>query len=159
MCWSQMNWPTCRKTTGHHALKRLVTMNGVFFAERVCLRGATNGNDYHPLCPNFAIVGSACQAALSARTSANQNRRVLPQRRTGLCRWYSPCIFGCWRLLCCWFWLFAAHLIWTWVEMLMFQEILALGICNTLPAFLSSFAVAASLSRTAIQESTGNAGE
>ncbi|XP_078487753.1 prestin-like [Ciona intestinalis] len=35
------------------------------------------------------------------------------------------------------------------------QEILALGVCNTIPAFLSSFAVAASLSRTAIQESTG----
>nr|CAB3266192.1 solute carrier family 26 member 10-like [Phallusia mammillata] len=35
------------------------------------------------------------------------------------------------------------------------QEIFALGICNTIPAFLSSFAVAASLSRTAIQESTG----
>uniref|UniRef100_H2YQA7 SLC26A/SulP transporter domain-containing protein n=1 Tax=Ciona savignyi TaxID=51511 RepID=H2YQA7_CIOSA len=35
------------------------------------------------------------------------------------------------------------------------QEILALAVCNTIPAFLSSFAVAASLSRTAIQESTG----
>ncbi|XP_076813824.1 prestin-like isoform X2 [Clavelina lepadiformis] len=35
------------------------------------------------------------------------------------------------------------------------QEILALGIANILPAFLSSFAVAGSLSRTAIQESTG----
>ena len=39
--------------------------------------------------------------------------------------------------------------------MISLQEIFALGICNTIPAFLTSFAVAASLSRTAIQESTG----
>jgi len=35
------------------------------------------------------------------------------------------------------------------------QEIFALGICNTISTFVGSFAVAASLSRTAIQESAG----
>ncbi|XP_077971979.1 prestin-like isoform X2 [Styela clava] len=35
------------------------------------------------------------------------------------------------------------------------QELFALGLCNLIPAFLSSFAIAASLSRTAIQESAG----